>query len=80
MELTSVGRIEADDSAGERVSVLEDRESLRYRKLVSDAATKLESMLTAARSSNELMSSIAKESREQASSIDEVNVDTNQLC
>ena len=42
-------------------------------KLVSDAASKLESMLTAARSSNDLMSSIAKESREQASSIDEVN-------
>jgi methyl-accepting chemotaxis protein len=42
-------------------------------KLVSDAASKLETMVVAARSSNELMGSIAKESREQASSIEEVN-------
>ncbi|WP_375452399.1 methyl-accepting chemotaxis protein [uncultured Devosia sp.] len=42
-------------------------------KLVSDAASKLESMLVAARSSNELMGSIAKDSQEQASSIEEVN-------
>ncbi|MGV8952616.1 MAG: methyl-accepting chemotaxis protein [Cypionkella sp.] len=42
-------------------------------RLVSDAASKLESMLTAARSSNELMGGIAKQSREQASSIEEVN-------
>ena len=42
-------------------------------KLVSDAAAKLETMVVAARSSNELMGSIAKESREQASSIEEVN-------
>ncbi|HTM76627.1 MAG TPA: methyl-accepting chemotaxis protein [Devosia sp.] len=42
-------------------------------RLVSDAATKLAAMLTAARSSNELMGSIAKESRDQAAAIDEVN-------
>ncbi|MGV8834313.1 MAG: methyl-accepting chemotaxis protein [Devosia sp.] len=42
-------------------------------KLVADAAAKLESMLIEARKSNELMNGIAKESREQASSIDEVN-------
>ncbi|MFD2647617.1 methyl-accepting chemotaxis protein [Devosia albogilva] len=42
-------------------------------KLVSDAAAKLETMLQAARSSNELMGSIARESGEQASAIDEVN-------
>ncbi|HTN62991.1 MAG TPA: methyl-accepting chemotaxis protein, partial [Devosia sp.] len=42
-------------------------------RLVSDAATKLTAMLTAARSSNELMGSIAKESRDQAAAIDEVN-------
>jgi methyl-accepting chemotaxis protein len=42
-------------------------------RLVSDAASKLQAMVTAARSSNELMNGIAKESREQASAIDEVN-------
>jgi len=42
-------------------------------KLVSDAAGKLEAMLVAARSSNELMDGIARESREQAASIEEVN-------
>jgi methyl-accepting chemotaxis protein len=42
-------------------------------KLVLDAASKLEAMVTAARSSNELMSGIAKDSREQAGAIEEVN-------
>ncbi|WP_248306467.1 methyl-accepting chemotaxis protein [Devosia oryzisoli] len=42
-------------------------------KLVSDAASKLEAMLLAARSSSELMNDIALKSREQASAIDEVN-------
>ena len=42
-------------------------------RLVLDAAAKLEAMVAAARSSNELMSGIAKESREQAGAIDEVN-------
>ena len=42
-------------------------------RLVADAATKLDAILEAARASNELMHSIANESREQASSIEEVN-------
>ena len=42
-------------------------------KLVLDAAAKLEAMVAAARSSNELMSGIAKDSREQAGAIEEVN-------
>jgi methyl-accepting chemotaxis protein len=42
-------------------------------KLVLDAASKLEAMVAAARSSNELMSGIAQDSREQAGAIDEVN-------
>ncbi len=41
--------------------------------LVANAATKLNAILEAARASNELMHSIASESREQASSIEEVN-------
>ncbi|MGH2944462.1 MAG: FAD-dependent oxidoreductase, partial [Solirubrobacteraceae bacterium] len=37
VELSSIGRIEADASAGERAHVVEDAEALRYRKLVTDA-------------------------------------------
>ncbi|MFD1941166.1 methyl-accepting chemotaxis protein [Paradevosia shaoguanensis] len=48
-------------------------------RLVADAASKLEAMLTAARSSNELMDGIARESREQASAIEEVNVAVRQM-
>ena len=48
-------------------------------KLVADAAAKLGAMLTAARSSNALMSGIAKESRDQAASIEEVNSAVRQL-
>ena len=43
-------------------------------RLVSDAASKLQTMLVAARSSNELMHSIASDSREQAGAIKEVTV------
>jgi methyl-accepting chemotaxis protein len=48
-------------------------------KLVADAAARLQSMLEAARSSNELMDGIARESREQASSIEEVSTAIRQL-
>src|SRR3569833_3636632 len=41
-------------------------------KLVVEAASKLEAMLTAARSSTELMGGIAKQSQDQAASIEEV--------
>ena len=48
-------------------------------RLVADAASKLVAMLTAARSSNELMDGIATESREQASAIEEVTVAVRQM-
>jgi len=48
-------------------------------RLVADAARKLTVMLTAARSSNELMDGIARESREQASAIEEVTVAVRQM-
>ncbi|MGB3335896.1 MAG: methyl-accepting chemotaxis protein [Devosia sp.] len=47
--------------------------------LVNDAATRLETMLGAARSSNELMTGIARDSREQASAIEEVGVAVRQM-
>jgi methyl-accepting chemotaxis protein len=48
-------------------------------KLVAEAAQKLGAMLTAARSSNELMDGIAKESHDQASAIEEVNASVRQM-
>jgi methyl-accepting chemotaxis protein len=43
-------------------------------RLVGEAATKLDSMLAGARKNYELLQGIARESRQQASAIDEVNV------
>jgi methyl-accepting chemotaxis protein len=48
-------------------------------RLVADAAQKLAAMLLAARSSNELMESIARDSREQASAIEEVTTAVRQM-
>jgi methyl-accepting chemotaxis protein len=48
-------------------------------KLVAEAASRLESMLTAARHNNELMEGIARESREQASGIEEVTIAVRQM-
>jgi len=42
-------------------------------RLVLDAASKLEAMVTTARSADELMTGIARDSREQAGAIEEVN-------
>jgi hypothetical protein len=43
-------------------------------KLVAEAAGKLEAMLDGARKNHELLAGIARESREQAAAIEEVNV------
>ncbi|WP_338721202.1 methyl-accepting chemotaxis protein [Devosia sp. XK-2] len=48
-------------------------------KLVADAAAKLAAMLEAARSNTSLMEGIARESREQASAIEEVTVAVRQM-
>jgi methyl-accepting chemotaxis protein len=48
-------------------------------KLVAEAARKLEAMLESARRNHELLEGIARESRAQASSIEEVNVAVRQL-
>ncbi|WP_137150700.1 methyl-accepting chemotaxis protein [Devosia sp. FKR38] len=48
-------------------------------RLVSDAAGRLSKMLEAARENNALMEGIARESREQASAIEEVNVAVRQM-
>ncbi|MEO6396102.1 MAG: methyl-accepting chemotaxis protein [Devosia sp.] len=48
-------------------------------KFVAEAAQKLSAMLSAARSSNELMDGIARDSQEQASSIEEINAAVRQM-
>jgi methyl-accepting chemotaxis protein len=48
-------------------------------KLVADAAQKLTAMLQAARSSNDLMDGIARDSQEQASAIEEVSTAVRQM-
>jgi methyl-accepting chemotaxis protein len=48
-------------------------------KLVGDAAQKLEVMVNAARSSNDMMDGIARQSRDQAASIEEVNAAVRQM-
>ena len=48
-------------------------------RLVSDAASRLTSMLEAARGNNQLMEGIARDSREQASGIEEVNIAIRQM-
>ena len=48
-------------------------------KLVSEAVQKLETIVAGARRNNELLGDIARESREQASAIEEVNVAIRQM-
>ena len=55
------------------------REVKTGSKLVEEAASKLQTMLTAARSSNELMDAIAKQSQDQAASIEEVSAAVRQM-
>ena len=64
-------------SASAEIKVLIEQSASEVKggsRLVSDAASKLQTMLVAARSSNELMHSIASDSREQAGAIKEVTV------
>jgi methyl-accepting chemotaxis protein len=48
-------------------------------RLVSDAAARLAAMLDAARANNQLMDGIARESHEQASAIEQVNIAVRQM-
>ncbi|WEJ33664.1 MULTISPECIES: methyl-accepting chemotaxis protein [unclassified Devosia] len=69
-------------SASSDVKQLIEQSALEVKggsRLVADAAGKLETMLQAARASNAQMGDIARESREQAASIDEVNSAVRQM-
>jgi methyl-accepting chemotaxis protein len=68
--------------ASKEIKVLIDQSGAEVSggsRLVADAAGKLAAMLAAARSSNELMGGIARDSREQASAIEEVSTAVRQL-
>jgi methyl-accepting chemotaxis protein len=68
--------------ASKEVKVLIDQSAGEVKggsRLVADAADRLTAMLEAARANNALMESIARDSREQASSIEEVNTAVRQL-
>jgi methyl-accepting chemotaxis protein len=69
-------------SASADVKVLIEQSAGEVRQgsgLVNDAAARLATMLEAARSSNALMTGIARDSREQASAIEEVGVAVRQM-
>ncbi len=68
--------------ASKEVKVLIDQSAGEVKggsKLVADAAAKLSTMVEAARANNALIDSIARESREQASAIEEVNTAVRQM-
>ena len=69
-------------SASAEVKALIEQSSGEVRtgsKLVADAAAKLETMLLAVRGNRELLEGIARDSREQASAIEEVNTAVRQM-
>jgi len=74
VEVRRLAQSAASASSDVKALIEQSAEEVRGgSRLVQDAATKLEAILGAARASNELMGSIARESREQAASIEEVN-------
>ncbi|WP_171015901.1 methyl-accepting chemotaxis protein [Devosia sp. FKR38] len=69
-------------SASAEVKVLIEQSATEVQggsKLVAEAAAKLNSMLDAARANNALMDGIARDSREQASAIEEITVAVRQM-
>ncbi|MDB5589394.1 MAG: hypothetical protein JWP26_4364 [Devosia sp.] len=74
VEVRRLAQSAASASADVKVLIEQSANEVKSgSKLVGDAAGKLKAMLEAARGNNGLLESIARESREQASSIDEVN-------
>ena len=74
VEVRRLAQSAAQASADVKVLIEQSAEEVKGgSRLVADAAAKLGAILEAARASNALMHSIAQDSREQASSIEEVN-------
>ena len=69
-------------SASSEIKVLIEQSGTEVKggsKLVADAASKLSAMLQSARSSNELMDGIAKDSQQQAAAIEQVTTAVRQM-
>jgi len=80
VEVRRLAQSAAEASAEVKVLIEQSETEVKSgSRLVAEAASKLEAMLTAARTSSGLMDGIARESREQASAIDHVNVAVRQL-
>ncbi len=80
VEVRRLAQSAAEASAEVKVLIEQSETEVKGgSKLVAEAAGKLEAMLTAARTSSGLMDGIARESREQAQAIDQVNVAVRQL-
>ncbi|MHA6729603.1 methyl-accepting chemotaxis protein [Devosia sp. A369] len=80
VEVRRLAQSAANASADVKVLIEQSASEVRQGSgLVHDAAGKLEVMLTAARSSDELMTGIARDSREQASAIEEVGTAVRQM-
>jgi methyl-accepting chemotaxis protein len=74
VEVRRLAQSAAQASADVKTLIEQSADEVRGgSRLVADAAAKLTAILDAARTSNDLMHSIARESREQASAIEEVN-------
>jgi len=80
VEVRRLAQSAAEASAEVKVLIEQSGSEVKTgSKLVADAAARLVAMLEAARSSNALMDGIARDSREQASAIEEVNTAVRQL-
>ena len=80
VEVRRLAQSAAQASAEVKVLIEQSADEVKGgSKLVGEAADKLVAMLTAARSSNELMQGIARESHDQASAIEEVTAAVRQL-
>ncbi|KRA44782.1 hypothetical protein ASD80_06490 [Devosia sp. Root635] len=80
VEVRRLAQSAANASADIKALIEQSANEVRHGSgLVHDAAVRLETMLAAARSSNELMNGIARDSREQASAIEEVGVAVRQM-
>ncbi|MBJ3786305.1 methyl-accepting chemotaxis protein [Devosia sediminis] len=80
VEVRRLAQSAAQASSDVKLLIEQSAEEVRGgSRLVADAAAKLGAILDAARASNTLMHSIATDSREQASSIEEVNAAVRQM-
>ncbi|WP_052731991.1 methyl-accepting chemotaxis protein [Devosia geojensis] len=80
VEVRRLAQSAAEASAEVKALIEQSAEEVRGgSRLVSDAASRLEAMLMAARAAHGLMAGIARASREQASAIEEVNAAVRQM-